>query len=59
LQAELSRQNATVAGLQTRQNALIAREFSKLIVAQRACSGNTKIVTTSDDMLQQTIDTER
>ncbi len=40
-------------------NVDIASEFTKLIVAQRAYSANTKIVTTSDDMLQQTIDMKR
>ena len=40
-------------------NVDIAAEFSKLIVAQRAYSANTKVVTTSDDMLQQTIDMKR
>lgn len=40
-------------------NVDIAAEFSKLIVAQRAYSANTKIVTTSDDMLQQTLDMKR
>ncbi|MSP02624.1 MAG: flagellar hook protein FlgE [Acetobacteraceae bacterium] len=40
-------------------NVDIATEFSKLIVAQRAYSANTKVVTTSDDMLQQTIDMKR
>ena len=37
----------------------IATEFTKLIVAQRAYSANTKMVTTADDMLQQTIDMKR
>lgn len=37
-------------------NVDIASEFSKLIVAQRAYSANTKMVTTADDLLQQTID---
>ena len=40
-------------------NVDIASEFSKLIVAQRAYSANTKMVTTADDMLQQTIDMKR
>jgi flagellar hook protein FlgE len=40
-------------------NVDIATEFSKLIVAQRAYSANTKMVTTADDMLQQTIDMKR
>ena len=40
-------------------NVDIASEFTKLIVAQRAYSANTKMVTTADDMLQQTIDMKR
>ncbi len=40
-------------------NVDIAAEFSKLIVAQRAYSANTKMVTTADDMLQQTLDMKR
>ena len=40
-------------------NVDIASEFSKLIVAQRAYSANTKVVTTADDLLQQTIDMKR
>ena len=37
----------------------IAGEFSKLIVAQRAYTANTRVVTTADDLLQQTIDMKR
>jgi flagellar hook protein FlgE len=40
-------------------NVDIASEFSKLIVAQRAYSANTRVVTTADDLLQQTIDMKR
>ncbi|WP_158747617.1 flagellar hook protein FlgE [Acidisphaera sp. L21] len=40
-------------------NVDIASEFTKLIVAQRAYSANTKMITTADDMLQQTIDMKR
>jgi flagellar hook protein FlgE len=40
-------------------NVDIASEFTKLIVAQRAYSANTKVVTTADDLLQQTIDMKR
>ena len=36
-----------------------AAEFAKLIVAQRAYSANTKIITTSDEMLQETINLKR
>ncbi len=40
-------------------NVDIASEFTKLIVAQRAYSANAKMVTTADDLLQQTIDMKR
>jgi len=40
-------------------NVDIAAEFSKLIVAQRAYAANTRMITTADDMLQQTIDMKR
>jgi flagellar hook protein FlgE len=40
-------------------NVDIASEFSKLIVAQRAYTANTKMVTTADDMLQNTLDMKR
>ena len=40
-------------------NVDIGKEFTKLIVAQRAYSANTKMVTTADDMLQQTLDMKR
>ena len=40
-------------------NVDIASEFTKLIVAQRAYSANTKMVTTSDQLLQETIDMKR
>ena len=36
-------------------NVDIATEFSKLIVAQEAYSANTKLVTSADQMLQQTV----
>jgi flagellar hook protein FlgE len=40
-------------------NVDIASEFTKLIVAQRAYSANTRMVTTADEMLQQTLDMKR
>lgn len=40
-------------------NVDIAQEFTKLIVAQRAYSANTKLVTTADELLQSTIDMKR
>jgi flagellar hook protein FlgE len=42
-----------------RANVDIASEFSKLIVAQRAYTANTRIVTASDEMLQDTINMRR
>ena len=40
-------------------NVDIAAEFTRLIVAQRAYSANTKMVTTADELLQQTLDMKR
>lgn len=40
-------------------NVDIAAEFTKLIVAQRAYTANTKMVTTGDELLQATIDMKR
>ncbi len=40
-------------------NVDIASEFSKLILAQRAYTANTKIVTTTDEMLQETVNMRR
>ncbi len=40
-------------------NVDISSEFTKLIVAQRAYSANAKIITTSDELLQTTIDLKR
>jgi len=40
-------------------NVDIATEFTKLIVAQRAYSASTKVITTAEDLLQQTIDMKR
>ncbi len=48
-----------VVGSTEASNVDIANEFSKLIVAQRAYSANTKIVTTTDQMLQDTINMSR
>ncbi|MCO6416989.1 flagellar hook protein FlgE [Siccirubricoccus sp. KC 17139] len=42
-----------------RSNVDIANEFTKLILAQRAYTANTKVVTTSDEMLQDTINMRR
>ena len=48
-----------VIGAIERSNVDIASEITKLIVAQRAYSANTKMVTTSDEMLQDTINMRR
>lgn len=40
-------------------NVDVANEFTKLIVTQRAYSANTKMVTTADELLQQTLDMKR
>jgi flagellar hook protein FlgE len=42
-----------------RSNVDIASEFSKLILAQRAYTANTRIVTAADEMLQDTINMRR
>ncbi|MBK1661791.1 flagellar hook protein FlgE [Paracraurococcus ruber] len=48
-----------VTGSIERSNVDIADEFTKLIVAQRAYSSNTRVVTASDEMLQDTINMKR
>lgn len=48
-----------VTGSIERSNVDIATEFTKLIVAQRAYTANTRVVTTSDEMLQDTINMRR
>lgn len=48
-----------VTGSIERSNVDIATEFTKLIVAQRAYTANTRIVTASDEMLQDTINMRR
>ena len=48
-----------VTGSIESSNVDIATEFTKLIVAQRAYSANTKVVTTTDEMLQDTINMRR
>jgi flagellar hook protein FlgE len=47
------------AGAVERSNVDIAAEFAKLIVAQRAYAASTRIVTTSDELLQETINLKR
>jgi flagellar hook protein FlgE len=48
-----------VASSVERSNVDIASEFTKLIVAQRAYTANTKVVTTADELLQDTINMKR
>lgn len=48
-----------VVGALERSNVDIATEFTKLIVAQRAYTANTRVVTTSDEMMQETINMRR
>ena len=48
-----------MTGSVEQSNVDIASEFTKLIVAQRAYSANAKVVTTAEDMLQQTLDMKR
>lgn len=48
-----------VIGSIERSNVDIASEFSKLIVAQRAYTANTKVVTATDELLQDTINMRR
>jgi flagellar hook protein FlgE len=48
-----------VVGALEKSNVDIAAEFTKLIVAQRAYSANTRVVSTTDEMLQETINMRR
>jgi len=48
-----------ITGSVERSNVDIAAEFTKLIVAQRAYTANTRIVSASDEMLQDTINMRR
>jgi len=59
LQAGANGAGAIVTNALEASNVDIAAEFTKLIVAQRAYSANTKVVTTAEEMLQQTIDMKR
>ena len=59
LQAGFNGAGAIVNNALEGSNVDIATEFTKLIVAQRAYSANTKVVTTADELLQQTIDMKR
>lgn len=48
-----------VVGALEKSNVDIGAEFTKLIVAQRAYTANTRLVTTADEMLQDTINMKR
>lgn len=48
-----------VVGSIERSNVDMASEFSKLIIAQRAYTANTRIVSASDEMLQDTLNMKR
>jgi flagellar hook protein FlgE len=48
-----------VVGSIERSNVDMAAEFSKLIIAQRAYTANTRIVSASDEMLQDTLNMKR
>lgn len=48
-----------VVGAEEGANVDIGTEFTKLIVAQRAYTANTRVVTTADEMLQDTINMKR
>ena len=48
-----------VTGALENSNVDIASEFSKLILAQRAYTANTKIISASDEMLQDTLNMRR
>jgi len=48
-----------VAEARETSNVDIADEFSKLIVTQQAYSANTRIVTTADDLVQETLNMKR
>ena len=48
-----------VVGALEKSNVDIGSEFTKLIVAQRAYTANTRLVTTADEMLQDTINMKR
>ena len=58
-QASTNGAGQLVTGSVEQSNVDIASEFTKLIVAQRAYSANAKVVTTADELLQQTLDMKR
>ena len=50
---------ADAALIRLTRNTDIADEFTKLIVTQQAYSANTRVITTSDEMLQDIINIKR
>jgi flagellar hook protein FlgE len=48
-----------VAGALEMSNVDLATEFTNLIIAQRGFSANAKVITTSDDMLQDLVNIKR
>ncbi len=59
MQAGANGAGTLVASSTESSNVDIATEFTNLIVAQRAYTANTKLVTTADELLQATIDMKR
>lgn len=57
--AGVSGSGKLVTGAVESSNVDIASQFTNLIVAQQAYSASTKVVTTANDMMQQTIDMKR
>jgi len=48
-----------VAGALEMSNVDLSEEFTEMIVAQRAFQANTRIITTSDEILQELINLKR
>lgn len=48
-----------IAGALEMSNVDLAEEFTKMIIAQRGFSANSKIITTSDEMLQELVNLKR
>ena len=48
-----------VAGALEMSNVDLSEEFTEMIVAQRAFQANTKIITTSDEILQELVNLKR
>ena len=58
-EAILGRAGDVIAQATEASNVDIADEFSKLIVTQQAYSANTRIVTTADDLIRETLNMKR